>query len=85
MEALDAEKLAAELGADFVYLNPTPQSARRFWVTDELWVYNSGKTVVFHGVKATWMASASQVLMKGMLVEPYTPAEIYQESHGRPL
>jgi hypothetical protein len=80
MEVLDAEKLAAELGADSVYLNPTPQSARRYWVMDELWGYNTGETVDFHGVKATWTASMSPALMKGMLAEPYTPAEIHRES-----
>jgi hypothetical protein len=80
MEAIDAEKLAAELGADIVYLNPTPQSARRYWVMDELWDFNTGETVDFHGVKATWMASMTPALMKEMMVGPYTPGEIHRES-----
>lgn len=55
--ALDAKKLAAELHSDLVYLNPTPQSARRHWVMDQLWAFVAGETVDFHGVKAIWVSS----------------------------
>ena len=41
MAAIDPKKLAAELGAEFVYMNPTPQTARRYWVMDQLWVFGS--------------------------------------------
>jgi hypothetical protein len=79
-EAIDAKNLATELGSDFVYMNPTPQSARRHWVMDQLWIFKGGETVDFHGVKATWMASMSPELMKGMVRGPYTPGEIHRES-----
>lgn len=80
MEAIDSKKLAAELGADFVYMNPTPQTARRHWVMDQLWIFKGGETVDFHGVKATWMASMSPELMKGMIKGPWTRGEIHRES-----
>jgi len=80
MKAIDATKLAEELGADSVYLNPAPQSASRYWVMDELWDYNTGETVDFHGVKATWTASMSPTLMKTMAAGSYTPGEINRES-----
>jgi len=81
MEAIDAQKLAAELGADFVYMNPTPQTARRHWVMDELWIFTAGESVDFKGVRATWMASMTAEVMKNFLQMPYTPAEIHQESN----
>jgi hypothetical protein len=80
MEAIDAQKLAAEVGADFVYMNPTPQNARGHWVMDELWIFKAGESVDFHGVKATWVASMSPEYMKGMIKGPYTPGEIHRES-----
>ena len=47
---------------------------------DELWGCNTGEAVDFHGGKATWMASMSPALMKGMQTETYTPAEMHRES-----
>jgi|SRR5208282_3929247 len=80
MEAIDAKKLAAELGADFVYMNPTPQSARRHWVMDQLWLYEAGESVDFHGVKATWAASMSPESMKGMVRGDYQPGQIHRQT-----
>lgn len=80
MEAIDSKKLAEELGADFVYMNPTPQSARRHWVMDELWIFKAGEIVDFHGVTATWMASMTPEVMKGMVKANYYPGEIHRES-----
>ena len=37
---------------DAVFLNP-----RRFWMMDRMWLYNTGETLDFDGVKATWMAT----------------------------
>jgi hypothetical protein len=48
---IDAKALAQELGTAMVAKNPT-----RFWLMDEIWVYDVGETHDFDGVKATWMA-----------------------------
>jgi hypothetical protein len=80
MEAIDPQALAGEIGAEVVYLNPTPQSARRYWVMDEISEFSVGETVDFHGVKATWTASKPSELLKGLIATPYTPAEIRRES-----
>ncbi len=78
--AIDPTKLAAELGAEFVYINPTPQTARRYWVMDEFWDHKVGETVDFHGVLATWMASMSPELMKGVLKDDFVPGEVHREN-----
>jgi hypothetical protein len=78
--AIDPTKLAAELGAGFVYINPTQQTARRYWVMDQFWIYKVGETVDFHGVRATWMASMSPELMKGVLQDDFVPGEVHREN-----
>ena len=80
MAAIDPKKLAAELGAEFVYMNPTPQTARRHWVMDELWFFKVGESVDFHGVQATWAASMSPELMKRVLEGDFVPGEIHRDS-----
>jgi hypothetical protein len=80
MAAIDPKTLAAELGAAFVYMNPTPQTARRHWVMDQLWLFKVGETVDFHGVLATWAASMSPELMKGMLKDDFVPGEIHRDT-----
>ena len=80
MAAIDPKKLAAELGAEFVYMNPTPQTARRHWVMDQLWFFKVGESVDFHGVRATWAASMSPELMKGVLEGDFVPGEIHRDS-----
>ena len=78
--AIDEKKLAAALKADGVYMNPTPQTARRHWVMDENWVYKVGETVDFMGVKATWMATMSPEQMRGAVSKPYEGVQIHRES-----
>jgi hypothetical protein len=79
--AIDGKNLAAELKADMVYMNPTPQTARRHWVMDQLWIFKAGETVDFGGgVKATWVASMSPADLKGGLKGPFEPAVIHRES-----
>lgn len=80
MAAIDPQALAGEIGAETVYLNPTPQSARRYWVIDEISEFSVGETVDFHGVKATWVASTPSELLKGVIAAPYTPGEIRGEA-----
>jgi hypothetical protein len=80
MAALDPKKLAAELGAEFVYINPTPQTARRHWVMDQLWFFKVGETVDFHGVRATWAATMSPEVMNGLLRSDFVPGEIHRDS-----
>lgn len=80
MAAIDPKKLAAELGAEFVYMNPTPQTARRYWVMDQIWVFGVGETVDFHGIRATWMASMPPELLDGMLKSDFVPAEGHREN-----
>jgi len=55
---INAEALAKKVGAVAVVKNPP-----RFWLMDRLWVYDSGETRDFDGVKATWMGS---VELKGV-------------------
>ncbi|HXW21012.1 MAG TPA: hypothetical protein VEK35_10960 [Roseiarcus sp.] len=78
--AIDPKALADELGASSVLMSPTPQSARRYWVADEIWDYGVGETIDFHGVKAAWTASMSPELLSNMISTPYTAAEMRQES-----
>ena len=73
--ALNAKKLATQLGADQVYLNP-----RRHWTMDQLWVFKAGETVDFDGVKATWMAGMSPADVKTGMQGPYTAMEIHRDS-----
>jgi hypothetical protein len=80
MAAIDPKGLAAELGAESVYMNPTPQTARRHWVMDQLWWFKVGETVDFHGVQATWMASVSPELLEGLRKGDFVPAEGYREN-----
>jgi hypothetical protein len=56
---LDPKKVAAQLGASFVFLNPVKQTARKWWVMDELYLYAAGETFDFSGVKATWVVEMS--------------------------
>ncbi len=79
-EAISEKKLAGALKVDEVYLNPTPQTARRHWLMDELWDFKTGETVDFDGVSATWVASMSPEQMRSTLKAPYTPVEIHRES-----
>jgi hypothetical protein len=53
---LDPKKLAADVGAAIVVLNPPKQIARKWWVMDELYLFAAGETFNFSGVKATWVA-----------------------------
>lgn len=57
--SIDPKKLAADLGGTFAFLNPVKQTARKWWVVDELTLYASGETFDFSGVKATWVAKMS--------------------------
>lgn len=77
---IDPKALGERLGTKVVYLNPTPQHARRHWVMDENWVYAVGETVDFDGVAATWMASMSPELMMKAIAAPYEASEIHRES-----
>jgi len=56
---LDRKKVAADLGASIVILNPPKPTARKWWVVDELYLYAAGETFDFSGVKATWVAEMS--------------------------
>jgi len=78
--AIDPKRLAAELGAESVYMNPTPPTARRYWVMDQLWLSKVGESVDFHGVKATWVASMSPELLEGMLKGDFVPGEVHREN-----
>jgi hypothetical protein len=78
--AIEGKKLAEALKADGVYMNPSPQTARRHWVMDELWAFKAGETVDFWGVKATWVATMSPEQMRSAVANPYTPVEIHRES-----
>lgn len=78
--AIDPRQLAADVKGESVYINPTPQTARRHWVMDEIWVYKAGETTNFLGVDATWMASMSPQQMKDAVAAPYEGAEIHRQS-----
>ena len=79
--AINGKTLANKLGAAVVYLNPTPQTARRHWVMDQLWVLRAGETVEFEGVKATWIASMTpRAMLAALSGRAYTPTEIHRTS-----
>ena len=78
--ALDANKLAAAADADKVYLNPRPQTARRFWTMDQLWLYEAGETVNFDGVDATWGATMTPRSVKAATTGDFQPAEIHRKT-----
>ena len=61
-------------------MNPTPQTARRHWVMDQLWLFKVGETVDFHGVRATWAASMSPELLEGTRKGDFVPAEGHREN-----
>lgn len=73
LAAIDPMKLAADIGASFVLLNPNPPTATKRWVMDELLLHVAGETADFAGVKATWMAAIEESALKGGSNEPYTP------------
>lgn len=78
--AIDGSRLAAALDADEVYLNPTPQIARRHWVMDELRVYRVGETVDFAGVAATWVGAMPAEQLRNAVSAPYAVVEMHLES-----
>jgi hypothetical protein len=74
-DAIDAKKLAQQVGADSVFLNP-----RRHWVMDQMWCFKAGEDVDFDGVKATWMATMPAEVLKAGTAGPYTPMEIHRST-----
>ena len=78
--ALDGSKLAAALAAEAVFLNPTPQIARRYWVMDELQVYRAGETANFMGVAATWVGDVPPEQLRNAMSTPYAGVEMHLES-----
>lgn len=78
--AMDSKKLGERLGTKIVYLNPTPQTARRRWVMDENWVFSVGETVDFDGVAAIWMASMSPSMLLSTIAAPMEPVQIHRLS-----
>lgn len=78
--ALDGSKLAVALNATDVYLSPTPQVARRYWVMDELHTYRAGETVDFMGVAATWVGTVPPEQLRNTVGAPYEAVEMHLES-----
>jgi hypothetical protein len=84
-DAIDAKKLAQQVGADMVWLNP-----RRHWMMDQMWIYKAGETVDFDGVKATWVATMTPEQLKAGSSKAYIPVDIHRESQwlfekGKPV
>ena len=77
---MDAKKVAAATGADAVYLNPTPQTARRYWVMDQAYLYEAGETVDFFGVDATWGATMKPEAVKAATTRDFEPAVIHRKT-----
>jgi hypothetical protein len=79
--AISEKSLSEKLAAAVTYLNPTPQTARRHWVMDEVWVFVAGETVDFEGVNATWMASMSaRDMLSALNSGPYMGTEIHRRT-----
>jgi hypothetical protein len=78
--AIDSKTLAADLAAAVVYMNPTPQTARRHWVMDQFSASQKGETVDFLGVKATWGASMDPRQLQGLVKANYEPGEIHRQT-----
>ena len=86
-DAIDPQKLAGQLRADRVVLNP-----RRHWMMDQVSLSGIGETKDFDGVKATWMGSmALEAFRAAAGGEPYTPFETnrspsqYLYEKGKPV
>jgi len=74
---IDGKKLAQELKAEMDYVSPTPQTARRHWVMDQMRAFKAGETEDFYDVKATWVVAMSPESMKAYLKGPYEPLQIH--------
>jgi hypothetical protein len=66
-DAIHPKQLAAQTGSLDVWLNP-----RRSWVMDEIWLYDTGETRDFDGVKATWVATRTPEMFEVASAPPYT-------------
>ena len=75
---IDGKKLAQELKAEMDYVSPTPQTARRHWVMDQMRAFKVGETEDFYDVKATWVVAMSPESMKAYLKGPYEPLQIHR-------
>lgn len=73
--AIDAEKLAQELGVGRVVLNPS-----RYWIMDRVTVYQAGETVELAGVKVKWAATLTPESIREITGPPYTVAEIKRDT-----
>jgi len=73
---LDPKKVAASLGASFVFLNPNKPTARKWWVVDEITLYAAGETYDFLGIKATWVAKMSVADLEAAGKAAQTPYEV---------
>ena len=70
---LDTKKLASDLRASVVILNPHNQNSRKWWVVDELYAYAAGQTYDFSGIKATWVAKMSVADLEAAAKAGQTP------------
>jgi hypothetical protein len=83
--AINPRKLAKELRADRIFLNP-----RRHWVMDEVWLFSVGDTHDYDGVNATWMGSTRLWDFLKAAGRPYSPLETnraskYLYQKGKPV
>ena len=83
--AINPRKLAREIRADRVFLNP-----RRHWVMDEVWLFSIGDAYDFDGVKATWMGSTRVLEFLKAAKGEYSPfttnrASKYLCQKGKPV
>ena len=70
---IEPKKLAADLGASYVFLNPVKPTAQKWWVMDEIYVYAAGQTYDFASVKATWVARMSVADLEAAAKASQTP------------
>lgn len=74
--AINPSDLATALGVSAVQMNPSPQTARRHWVMDEISIYELGETIDFMGVDATWMGTMSLQQLQTGITGPYQISQI---------
>ena len=74
--ALDQDKLAKEHDAMGVFLNPP-----RYWMPDEIRLFEAGDDKEFGGIKMTWMGVVDLVsLKKGIIGGAYVPGYINRDN-----
>jgi hypothetical protein len=79
---LEPKKLASDIGASIVLLNPPRPNAQKWWVVDKLHAFAAGETFDFSGIKAIWVVKMTVGDLEAAAKSSKTP---YQPLTNRQL